>query len=266
MKHVINALAALGGVLLLLALSAPAVADEPISYTGPITLDTGQTTNGKILVSPTNPLPVTSAGSGATASQVQGNVAAGGADSGNPVKVGGVHNTTLPTLSNGHRGDLQLSARGALLTTGMQAVVSVSPTVSTTTYATGDAVGSLLTFSNAFLSSGGSGLLQRVALQFKSNQTTPMDLLLFDANPSGTTVTDNAAVAVSVADFGKLIGVVHVTDCTSAGTPSICQANGLAMAVKATSGTSLFGILVSRGTPTLASTSDVQVQLQLIQD
>lgn len=48
-------------------------------------------------------------------SSIQGNVAAGAADSGNPVKTGGKHNTTLPTLSNGHRGDTQLTARGATL-------------------------------------------------------------------------------------------------------------------------------------------------------
>jgi hypothetical protein len=49
--------------------------------------------------------------------QVAGDVAAGGTDSGNPVKVGGINNTTLPTLTNGQRGDLQLSTRGSVYTT-----------------------------------------------------------------------------------------------------------------------------------------------------
>lgn len=52
-------------------------------------------------------------GSGATASQVQGNVASGATDAGNPVKVGGIFNSSLPTLTNGQRGDLQLNAKGA---------------------------------------------------------------------------------------------------------------------------------------------------------
>jgi len=43
-----------------------------------------------------------------------GNVASGATDSGNPVKVGGVHHTTLPTLTNGQRGDLELTNRGLL--------------------------------------------------------------------------------------------------------------------------------------------------------
>lgn len=57
-----------------------------------------------------------SAGSGTTADKVQGNVASGAADSGNPVKVGGIHNTNLPTLSAGQRGDAQLDSAGGLYT------------------------------------------------------------------------------------------------------------------------------------------------------
>lgn len=45
----------------------------------------------------------------------QGGVASGAADSGNPVKVGGKYNSTLPTLVDGQRGDLQLNSRGALV-------------------------------------------------------------------------------------------------------------------------------------------------------
>jgi hypothetical protein len=39
-----------------------------------------------------------------------GNVASGATDSGNPVKIGGVYNSSAPTLTNGQRGDLQLDA------------------------------------------------------------------------------------------------------------------------------------------------------------
>ncbi len=48
---------------------------------------------------------------------IQGNVASGTLDAGNPVKVGGEFNTTLPTFTNGMRGDLQLTNRGGLLVT-----------------------------------------------------------------------------------------------------------------------------------------------------
>ena len=42
-------------------------------------------------------------------------VASGSADSGNPVKVGGVYNATPPTLPDGARGDLQVDSSGATI-------------------------------------------------------------------------------------------------------------------------------------------------------
>lgn len=48
---------------------------------------------------------------------VVGNIAAGSADSGNPVKVGGKYNGTAPTLDSGDRGDLELDVSGNLKAT-----------------------------------------------------------------------------------------------------------------------------------------------------
>ena len=45
---------------------------------------------------------------------VQGNAASAATDSGNPVKVGGVYNSSAPTFTNGQRGDLQLDVNGSL--------------------------------------------------------------------------------------------------------------------------------------------------------
>lgn len=59
----------------------------------------------------------TGAGGGGAAAQVQGNVASGAADSGNPVKVGAIYNSTKPTFTNLQRGDLQIGTRGSLHTT-----------------------------------------------------------------------------------------------------------------------------------------------------
>lgn len=53
---------------------------------------------------------------GGSAEQIQGNVASGATDTGNPVKIGGVNMTTLPTFSDTQRGDLQMGTRGSLHT------------------------------------------------------------------------------------------------------------------------------------------------------
>lgn len=54
-------------------------------------------------------------GTPTTGGVVVGNVAAGAADAGAPVKVGGITQTTQPTLADGQRGDMQISTRGEVL-------------------------------------------------------------------------------------------------------------------------------------------------------
>lgn len=91
---------------------------------------------------------VTNTGNAATSAnqtngnqQIQGNVASGSTDSGNPVKTGGVFNTTQPTLTTGQRGDMQLGSRGSLRvelfgassTTGASSVLSGADGVSNST-------------------------------------------------------------------------------------------------------------------------------------
>lgn len=79
--------------------------------------------------------PVNSAG--VEGGQVQGNVASGATDSGNPVKIGGVFNTTLPILTNGQRSHAQLDSRGNLRASLVDANGTQGVTVSA---GTGDAV------------------------------------------------------------------------------------------------------------------------------
>ena len=59
-------------------------------------------------------LRVVNSGSPTGTQDVQGNVASGATDSGNPVKIGGVYNTTLPTLTDGQRGNAQMDSRANL--------------------------------------------------------------------------------------------------------------------------------------------------------
>lgn len=47
---------------------------------------------------------------------VVGNVASGSTDSGSPVKLGGKYNSTLPTFTDGQRGDIQIGTKGSLAT------------------------------------------------------------------------------------------------------------------------------------------------------
>ncbi len=59
-------------------------------------------------------VPVSQATASSLNAQVVGNVASAASDSGNPVKVGAVFNSTLPTFTNGQRADLQTNKFGEL--------------------------------------------------------------------------------------------------------------------------------------------------------
>lgn len=141
---------------------------------------------------------------------------------------------------------------------------SATPTVSTTAYSTGDVIGTKMSLANMARLAAGPGIVQSIILNSKSSQTGAVDLLLFSADPSASTFTDNAALAINAADEGKLIGVVHLTDWTNLGTPSVAQSHNPGIAFKLPSGTSLYGVLVARSTPTLASTSDLKLIVNVI--
>jgi hypothetical protein len=154
--------------------------------------------------------------------------------------------------------------------------ISQIPTVSASpAYSTGDVIGQKagggtgapLVFAAAVLSAGGSGLVQSITIDCKSapSGSPAMDLILFNADPSASTFTDNVALAVNAADFDKVIGVVHISDWTNLGTPSFAQAQNLALPFTLAA-TSLFGVLVARSTPTLGSTSDLTISVNVIRN
>lgn len=97
----------------------------------------------------------------ASPAQVQGNNASGAADSGNPVKVGGKYSSTLPTLADGQRGDLQLDSRGNL-----------NVSVHGVTLASSDGVSNanIINFQSYVTQSGGNAPLQVAGTYF--NGTT----------------------------------------------------------------------------------------------
>lgn len=133
----------------------------------PCYLNGQQSTNGIPScesVSITSPLPVTM--TGAASQQVTGNVASGATDVGNPVKIGGVFNTTPPTLTNGQRGDAQLDLNGDLRVApvypgGVAAFDGFSNSSVAQPRTTGAHTGLLLPLSGGFIFNGSTWDRQR---------------------------------------------------------------------------------------------------------
>lgn len=145
--------------------------------------------------------------------------------------------------------------------------ISATPTVSNgSIYAAKDAIGGIMTFANAARATGQGGSLESVTIVDKGQQMAALDLVLFNASPSGT-FTDNATSDPSDADLATVVGVIPfvVGDYFDFSDNSVAFRSGLGI-VYDCADTSLFGVLVSRGTPTYTSTSDVIVALGLALD
>ena len=143
--------------------------------------------------------------------------------------------------------------------------ISQTPTVSAgVAYAADEAVGGLLTFADAARVVGGGGVIKDVIILDDAGQDAELELWLFNA--AFTAMVDNAAWAPSEPDLRNLVAIITTSDGAwfAAGTPSaarveVSQRYDLG-------GTSLFGQLVTRGTPTFAATDDITVIIGLLQD
>lgn len=180
-------------------------------------------------------------------SQVKGQVLAGG-----PL-------VDTDDASGGYREEVVVAGKTKAVNTALTVTASSA-------YASGNVIGALMTIAGASRAAGMGGLVQSAVAPCKSAQTGAVDIIYFNANPSSSTFTDKQALAVNAADIGKIIGVAHVTDWTSLGTPSIGQAQNLAMPFSLPDGTTLYAVAVARSTPTYGSTSDLSVTHRILQD
>jgi hypothetical protein len=199
---------------------------------------------------------------------------------------GGVFNTAPATLSNTQQAAIQLDNKGNQLVNintplpaganvigqvgGTTATVTATPTVTAAAYSTGFCIGGLMTFTGAARSGGpGSGLVQSAVITDVSGQDSPIDLVLFSANPTASSFVDHAACAINNADLPKVIATIPVSDCHLLGTtaPGMCQ--GQQQAVPYTLGggnTTIWAVNIARGTPTYAGTGNIADRLALLQD
>jgi hypothetical protein len=143
--------------------------------------------------------------------------------------------------------------------------ITVSPTISTSpAYTAKDAVGGLMTFANAARTSGGSIVIEQVVIVDKDQEMASMDLVLFDQSIGAP--TDNAIFDPTDAELANVLGVIPITpgDFSDFNDNSVASRDVAISAVL--NGTSLFGVLVARGTPTYTATTDLSVILTIRQD
>lgn len=135
-------------------------------------------------------------------------------------------------------------------------------------YASGDLVGGKLTLSNAARVSGSSGIVQSAIITSKSLQNNVVfDVVFFNADPSNSTFTDNAAFDIHDNDLDKVIGVAQCNTVIPFSGSSVHQALGLALPFAGSAGsTTLYAAVITRSTTTLAGTTDLTLSVRILQD
>jgi len=160
-----------------------------------------------------------------------------------------------PALGNG--GFIPIEVDGA--------TIAQVPTITDGLYAAGQNVGGLLTFANAARVAGGGGVIKDVTILDDASQSAILELWLF--NQTFTQGADQAAWTPVEAQLENLVTVISSLD----GTYYTGGATGTVCVIEVSrrfdcAGTSLFGRLVTRGTPTYAAVDDVSIHLGLLQD
>ena len=154
---------------------------------------------------------------------------------------------------------------------GLSTEVCYTPTVTNGAYSAGYLVGSgptntALPFALATGPSN-SAVLQNVSIQFKDAQTSEFDVTCFRGNPSNTTWTEHQAPAIAAADAFKALPTIKLTNYASVlGTNmTVYGQDSIGRVINLTAST-LYCVVTTTGTPTLGSTSDMQVCVGVLRD
>jgi len=113
---------------------------------------------------------------------ITGNVSSGAADSGNPIKIGGVFNTTPPLLTTGQRGNAQADNRGSLFVTIGSSASPGSSAEVTNIAADAQAAGAIALFTKSALYNYNGSTWDRIRHSFTQSTTG------ITTNAAGTSV------------------------------------------------------------------------------
>lgn len=151
--------------------------------------------------------------------------------------------------------------------------ITSAMTTSNNTVTTGKSVGGLQTLANAVRvsgalgASGTSGIIQSAMLTFKDAiGSIPFDVYYFNANPTGSTCTDNTTFALVDADRDKVVGIAHITDLTASNTAAIGQAQNQAIPFGVASATSIYACVVTRGSAVITGTANASLITRVLRN
>lgn len=157
--------------------------------------------------------------------------------------------TTIPNLSD----------PTAIPVAGLINEVSVTPTITASSYSSGFGWGGLITLANILNPVTFDGELLSLTLKFKASiQSLQFDVAIFNASPAGT-YSDHVAPTWNAADAAKLEGIYSlITPNSDFGTMTIYNLDNIGKAIGGVS-SSLFAVVLGKAasTNTPGSTTDM---------
>lgn len=156
---------------------------------------------------------------------------------------------------------------------GITEFVEVPVTVSLTAYAAGDVIGGLQVIQLGPLLDANSddpartGVVLSAMLSDAAGATADVDLLLFSADPtSGSTLTDNTAIALGQAALEACSGVVQFNTWTTVGDDALASVASVGLPYRSDPDARIYGVLIARGTPTYGAADDLHLRLGVLED
>lgn len=149
---------------------------------------------------------------------------------------------------------------------GKGKIVTPTITVSTSVYEAGDCVGGKITLTDAMRVTGGSGVLQSITVIDVSATKPALELLIFNADPTAATLTDQAAVALST-DISKVIHriPIYTSDYTTVASVSIADIT-VNKVVEAVGSDNLYAAIVATGAHEFVAATDLKMSFGFLQD
>lgn len=251
---------------------------------------TGDAGNGYSVVGQANPLLLQSSVSQPNAASLQATVAQSNptnlhttATQGNPASLNATVVQPIPanlqttatqanpanlnaTVAQGNPSNLNATVVGN--TGGFLTIIKDVPTVTIgSAYSNGNSIGGKRTLVNAVRVPGGSGILHSLTIVDRSNHMAASTMFLFDSDPTAAATADKTAFAFNTDDF-KVIAQIPIiaSDYVVTNGKGVLQKTGLDIPVRAAIGTSLYAVLVAKGSFSFVTTTDVQIAFGIQQN
>lgn len=186
-----------------------------------------------------------------------------GTDGDSTLAMGSTDGTASGTLTV-----LRADSNGRLDALSKRLIVSVTPVVSNAVaYSAHDQVGGIQTIASAVRTGVGTCVLESLVIIDKGAQSAALNVFFFNASPT-LVGADNTAFDLLDANMDGCIGVAVVAagDYTTTASSSVATVKDIQLQLAPASGTSLYAVAKTTGTPTYTSTSDLIFKYGFKQD